>query len=168
MGMRKFLSAAERRIDQISEIFGVVAVVVLVCMMMLTVCDVCLRYFFNRPIMASAEVTEYMMVMVGFLGLAWCAVKGMHIKVQLIVGRFSERAQGIVDTINHIIVVGLCVIIAWRSFSESLVAREMGRASEITGTPHYPFYLIVVLGYILLLLIMIPLLVQAINKVAKR
>ena len=166
--MRKFLSTAENRISQISEIFGVVAVVVLVCMMMLTVCDVVLRYFFNRPIMASAEITEYMMVIVGFLGLAWCALKGMHIKVQLIVGRFSERAQGIVDTINLIVIIGLCILIAWRSFSESMVAEEMGRASDITDIPTYPFYYVIVFGYILLFFVMIPFLVRAINKAMKR
>jgi C4-dicarboxylate transporter DctQ subunit len=168
MGIRQFSSSSEKRINQISEIFGVVAVVVLVCMMMLTVCDVCLRYFFNRPIMASMEITEYMMVIVGFLGLAWCALKGMHIKVQLIVGRFSEKAQAIVDTINHVIILGLCVLIASQSLTEGFVAKEMGIASEITDTPHYPFYFIIVFGYILLFFVMIPLLVQAIKKAAKR
>jgi len=166
--MRKFFSTAEKRIVQISEIFGVVAVAVLVCMMMLTVCDVVLRYFFNSPLISSMEITEYMMVIVGFLGLAWCALKGMHIKVQLIVGRFSERSQAIVDTINHIIIIGLCVLIAWRSFVESLMAQEMGRASEITDIPTHPFYYVVFFGYILLFFVMIPFLVQAINKVAKR
>ena len=136
--------------------------------MMLTVCDVCLRYFFNRPIMASAELTEYMMVIVGFLGLAWCAVKGMHIKVQLIVGKFSEKTQGIIDVINSLIILGLCFVIASKSFTESMVAREMGRASEITDIQTYPFCLIIVFGYILLFLVMIPILVQAIIKAVKK
>lgn len=145
-----------------------VAVVVLACMMMLTVTDVVLRYFFNRPIMASMEITEYMMVIVGFLGLAWCAVKGMHIKVNLIVGRFSERAQAIVDTINHILIIGLCALIASQSLSEGFAAKEMGIASEITDIVRYPFYWIIVFGYVLLFFVMISLLVQAIKKAAKR
>ena len=165
--MRKFFSTAEKRIVQISEIFGVVAVAVLVCMMMLTVCDVVLRYFFNSPLISSMEITEYMMVIVGFLGLAWCALKGMHIKVQLIVGRFSERAQGIIDVINSLIILGLCALIASKSFTESMVAREMGRVSDITDIPHYPFYLIIVLGYILLFLAVITLLVRSATKAVK-
>ena len=168
MGIRKFFSVADKRVNQISEVFGVVAVVVLVCMMMLTVCDVCLRYFFNRPIMASAELTEYMMVIVGFLGLAWCAVKGMHIKVQLIVGKFSEKTQGIIDVINSVIILGLCVLIGSQSFSEGMVARVMGRGSDITDIPHYPFYMVVVFGYILLFFVMISILVQSITKASKR
>ncbi len=115
------------------------AVGVLVCMMMLTVTDVCLRYFFNRPIMASKEITEYMMVIVGFLGLAWCAVKGMHIKVNILVGTFSEKAQSVIDAVNHIIVIGLCALIASQSFKESLIVKELGRGSDITGIPNYPF-----------------------------
>ena len=145
-----------------------VAVFVLGCMMMLTVIDVFLRYFFNSPIMASKETTEYMMVIVGFLGLAWCAVKGMHIKVQLIVQRFPEKVQAIIDITNHIIVIGLCVLIAWQAFSESLVMKELGRGSDITGIPNFPFYLVVFIGYLLLLIVMVPMLIKTIKKVLNK
>jgi TRAP-type C4-dicarboxylate transport system permease small subunit len=168
MGLRKFFSAADTKVKQISEIFGVVGVVALTFMMLLTVCDVCLRYFFNRPIMASAEFTEYLMLVTGFLGMGWCAVKNTHIKVELIVGRFPDKAQGIVDTINAIIILGLSAFIALQSFSEGMTARAMGKASSITDIPHYPFYMIVVLGYILLFFAMLPILVQSIKKASKR
>lgn len=168
MQIRKALHSADNRIAQISEIFGVVAVSVLVCMMMLTVTDVFLRYFFNSPIMASKETTEYMMVVVGFLGLAWCALKGMHIKVNLIVGRFSEKAQAIIDIVNHIIVIGLCVIFASQAFTESLIVKELGRGSDITDIPNYPFYLVVFFGYLLLLIVMVPILIRSIKKVLNK
>ena len=168
MQIQKALHSADNRIAQISEIFGVVAVGVLVCMMMLTVTDVCLRYIFNRPIMASKEITEYMMVIVGFLGFAWCALKGMHIKVNLLVSRFSERTQAIIDTVNHIIVIGLCVLIASQAFSESLTIKELGRGSDITDIPNYPFYMVVFFGYFLLLIVMVPMLIKSINKVLKK
>ena len=168
MQIRKALHSADNRIAQISEIFGVVAVGVLVCMMMLTVTDVCLRYFFLRPIMASKEITEYMMIVVGFLGLAWCAFKGMHIKVNLVVDRFSERTQAIIDIINHIIVIGLCVVFASQAFTESLIIKELGRGSDITGIPNYPFYLVVFFGFFLLLIVMVPILIKSIKKVLKK
>ena len=145
-----------------------VAVFVLACMMMLTVTDVCLRYIFNRPIMASQEITEYLMVIVGFLGFAWCAFKGMHIKVNLVVGRFSQRTQAIIDTVNHVIIIGLSIFIALQAFSESFSARELGRGSDITGIPDFPFYLVVFFGYFLLLLVMIPLLINSIKKASTR
>ena len=167
MRLRNFFRSAERVINVTSEGFGVVAVVVLVCMMMLTVVDVCLRYFFNNPIMGSMEVTEYMMVIVGFLGLAWCALKGMHIKVELIVGRFSQRAQAVVNIINSLLVMGICGLIASRSLTEGFVAREMGRQSDITDIVHYPFYWIIVFGYALMFFVILTLLVQNVRKAVK-
>lgn len=145
-----------------------VAVVVLACMMMFTVTDVCLRYFFNNPIMGSNQTTEFMMVVVSFLGLAWCALKGMHIKVNLIVGRFSGKTQSIFDTINHIIVIGVCALIASQLWRETLVVRAAGRASDLTDIPYYPFYFIAGFGYFLLFFIVISLLVQSITKALKR
>ena len=137
------------------------------CMMMFTVTDVCLRYFFNNPITGSNQTTEFMMVIVGFLGLAWCALKGMHIKVQVIVSRFSERTQAIVDTVNHIIVIGICALLASQLFKQTLVVREKGMASDLTDIPYYPFYFIAGFGYFLLFLVMISLLVQSITRAWK-
>jgi TRAP-type C4-dicarboxylate transport system permease small subunit len=166
--MRNFFRSASRVIEVTSEVSGMVAVAVLVCMMMLTVSDVCLRYFFNNPIMASSEYTEYMMVIVGFLGLAWCAVKGMHIKVDLIVGRFPERSQAVINVINAILVIGVCALISSQSLSEGFIAKQMGRASDITDIPHHPFYWIIVFGYVLLFLVMLNILVQNVIKLVKK
>jgi C4-dicarboxylate transporter DctQ subunit len=168
MGLRNFFRSAARVIDTVSEISGVVAVVVLVCMMMLTVSDVCLRYFFNNPITASAEYTEYMMVIVGFLGIAWCAIKGMHIKVELIIGRFPERGQAIIDIINSVLVIGVCAIIGSQSLSEGFAVKQMGIASDITDIPHHPFYWIIVFGYVLLFFVMLNILVQNVLKLVKK
>ena len=134
------------------------------CMMMFTVTDVCLRYFFNNPIKASDETTEFLMVAVSFLGLAWCASKGMHIKVNLIVSRFPEKAQNIIDIVNYAIVIGLCGLIASQLWRQALVVMAKGRASDLTGIPYFPFYFIAGFGFFLLFLVAIPLLVKSINK----
>ena len=134
MGIRKFFSRAEKIINGVSETFGVLAVVVLVFMMLLTVMDVILRYFFNNPITASAEITEYMMVVVGFLGMAWCALKGGHIKVELIVGRWPQRGQAVINIINALLILGVCTLIASRSFAEGFMAGgQEGFERRFTG-----------------------------------
>ncbi|MFH1646717.1 MAG: TRAP transporter small permease [Chloroflexota bacterium] len=166
-GGRGFFRRAERVIDVASESFSVVAVIVLIFMMMMTVSDVVLRYFFNRPIMASAELTEYMMVIVGFLGIAWCATKGTHIKVELIVGKWSPKAQVIMNIINAVCVIAVCVLIASQSLNEGFVAKQMGRASEITDIAHYPFYWVVVFGYVLMFFVVLAILVHNVRKAVK-
>ena len=137
-------------------------------MMLLTVAEVFLRYVFNRPIIGCTEYIEYLMVFVGFLGLAWCASKGMHVKVELLVSRFSERAQGIVDTINALLVIAVCVILIWRSFVESIDARLIHWASTITDIPWYPFYYVIAFGFFLLFLVMITVLARSLTKWVKK
>lgn len=143
------------------------AVVGLACMMMFTVTDVCLRYFFNNPIKGSDETTEFMMVVVSFLGLAWCALKGMHIKVNVIVSRFPQKPQTIIDIVNYIIVIGVCALLTSQLWRETLVVQARGKISYLTGIPYSPFYFIAGFGFFLLLLIVISLLVQSI-KALKR
>ncbi|UCD29020.1 MAG: TRAP transporter small permease [Planctomycetota bacterium] len=168
MGLGKAPQLADRIIRQISRVMGMVAVIILVVMMLLTVAEVFLRYVFNRPILGCTEYIEYLMVFVGFLGLAWCASKGMHIKVELLVGRFSERAQEIFNTANALLVIAICVVIIWRSFVESNDARLIHWASTITNIPWYPFYYVIALGFILLLLVMITVLVKSLIKAVKK
>ena len=146
--MRALLSkagySAETIIRQISLVMGKVAVMFLVPMMMITVADVFLRSFFLYAIPASTEIIQYLMLFVGFLGMAWCATKNMHIKVELIVGRFSSRSQAIVNSINALAVIVVCVLIASQSFSESIRARQLNWVSEATNIPWYPFFYVVI------------------------
>ncbi|HJX12027.1 MAG TPA: TRAP transporter small permease [Dehalococcoidales bacterium] len=164
----KAAHSLETAIGMLSRAFGMVAVVILAAMMMLTVSDIFMRFFFNSPITASVEITESLMVGVAFLGFAWCAVNGAHIKVDLLVVRLPRRAQGIFDSFNSLALLGVCAVFAYQAFSESMVARRDRIESIVTGMPFYPFYLIVAFGFILMLLVMIILLVRSIAEASKR
>lgn len=137
--------------------------VLLVVMMMLTVADVFLRYLFDQPIKGSIELTEYLMVCVGTLGLAWCALQGAHIKVDLIVSKFSQRAQKYIDSFNYILLIGASGIIAWQTFMRAITVQRLGVASAMLEIPQYPFVLVVTVSYFLLFLTSIMLLIYAIS-----
>ena len=137
-------------------------------MMLLTVSDVSLRYFFNRPIIGVTELTELFMVCVGFLGLAWCATKGGHLKVGLVMSRFSARVQAIVNSITLLASLCLCVFITWRSFLESMTSLRLGSTSSLLEVPDYPFYFMLTLGFTMLCLAIATELIQNIAKELKR
>lgn len=162
------LQLVEKTVSRVIELSASLGVIILGAMMLLTVADVILRYFFNSPINGSAEYTRNMMVAVGFLGLAWSALKGGHIKVDLVVGKmFSQRGQAVIDSINHLVVLGLSILLGSQALSQSMVVRHLQLKSTITGIPVFPFYLIVTFGFIMLLLASIILLVHSISKVVK-
>ena len=163
MPIMKKASFITRMINTISRSLGLIAICILVMMMILTVLDVFLRRVFNSPIPFSLELVEFMMVLTGFLGLAWCAMSESHIRVDLIVSRMSARARGIIDSLCYLAGFGISVIIAWQSVTESLAIREMHTESPVLGIPKYPFYLVVAAGFAALALSMLILLARRIQ-----
>jgi len=155
-------------INALSRAMNIAASTVLAAMMLLTVSDVFLRYFLRRPILGTTELTENMMVCLTFFGLAWCAVQHSHLKVDLVMSRFSPRVQAIVDAITCF--AGLCMValIAWRSVLEAVMVQQLNIISSLLKIPAFPFYYVVAVGCALLCLVMVTQVIQSIKKAVQR
>jgi TRAP-type C4-dicarboxylate transport system permease small subunit len=156
--------SAEKAVYNLSRALGIIAIVILVAMMLFTVLNVVMRAFFNRPIPGDVELIEIAMVCTGFLGLAWCAIKEKHIRVDLLVQFFPKRGQAIVDIIGYLGALGACVIIAWQSINEGLANKGLETASASLEIPLYPFYWVTAAGYVLLCLALLVLIVRAVKR----
>lgn len=155
-------------INQACRAAGILALIFLLAMMVLVVLDVFLRYFFNNPILGSIELVEYFMVVAGFLGIAWCAVKGGHVKVDMLLSRLPPRAQAIIDSITLILTMTVVPLVSWQGFAQARHAQLVKSASDILEIPDYPFYLVVGISYALLFLVEVILLAELIAKAIKR
>jgi TRAP-type C4-dicarboxylate transport system permease small subunit len=148
----------------LSRIMNIFASAVLVAMMLLTVADVCLRYFLRQPILGATELTENMMVCMAFFALAWCAGQQGHLRVDLVVSRFSPRMQAVFDSITSMVGLIIVALIAWRSFLEGLAVRQLNIISSLLKIPAFPFYYVVAAGCALLCLVMVAQFIRDINK----
>jgi TRAP-type C4-dicarboxylate transport system permease small subunit len=160
--------SAENILNRIVTAAGMGSTVLLGIMMMLTVFDVVLRYVFDRPIPGGMELTEYLMVCVGTLGLAWCALQGAHIKVELIVSKFPPRLQKVMDSFNYILLIAVSGLIASQTFVRAGTVRELGVASAMLDVPQYPFVLVSSFSYLLLFLTAIVLMIHAISSLISK
>ena len=154
-------------INLVSRVAGYVATVVLIALMLLTVSDVFLRYVFANPITGTTELTEMMMVCL-LLALAWCAVEGRHIKVGIVMDRFSPRVQAIVDSITLLAGLGVYIILVWQGFLASLYAWDFDVKSSMLDVPTFPVYWLLVLSFAMLCIAMVTLLIQRIAELVKR
>jgi len=164
MGIIKIAQCARNRINGLSRFLGIIAIVILVAMMLFTVINVILRSFFNHPIPGDVELIEVAMVCTSFLGLAWCAIKERHIRVDLLVQFFPQKAQGIVELLGYIGALGASIIISWQSVNEGLANKEMNRLTASLGIPVYPFYFITAVGFGALSLALLVLIIRAARK----
>jgi len=62
---------------------GIIAAVLMFCLMLLTCADVVGRYFFNKPVTGGFELTEMLLAALIFAGVPLVTLRGDHITVDL-------------------------------------------------------------------------------------
>src|SRR4030042_1118998 len=101
MWLNKVIRSLNRIVNPLVRITSSVAADILRAMMFLAAMDVLLRYIFNRPISGGMEMTEYMMVILVSLGLAYCGFVKGHVSVEVLTSRFSPKVQAILNSITY-------------------------------------------------------------------
>jgi len=142
----------ESWVHPISKIVNRIASGVLFCMMLLTIADVFLRKVFSQSILGTVEVTEFMMVILLFFALAQTEVLNGHVRVDLIMSRFGERTQTLVDAITQLVCFLLFGLFTWSTLVYAAKMRASGEVSQDLWLPVYPFIYVVALGCALLAL----------------
>jgi len=152
MKIEQLYHSFESWVYPISKIVNRIASGVLFCMMLLTIADVFLRKVFSQSILGTVEVTEFMMVILLFFALAQTEVLNGHVRVDLIMSRFGERTQAMVDTITQLVCFLLFGLFTWSTLVYAAKMRASGEVSQDLWLPIYPFVYVVALGCALLAL----------------
>jgi TRAP-type C4-dicarboxylate transport system permease small subunit len=89
--------------------------------------DVCMRYFFNKPIPWMDEFSGYGLVFITFLGAAWVLRKDGHVRIDIISSLLSQRTRALIDVITSILfaiallpLIGYGAWVTWDSFQRGL------------------------------------------------
>jgi TRAP-type C4-dicarboxylate transport system permease small subunit len=138
--------ALNRAVALISRYINSAAAGILIAMMFLTAADVLLRYFFNRPISGSFEVTEYMMAIIISFGLAHCAIRKGHVSVDLVLSRFTRKGQAVVSSLMYLLSFGFFVLVTWQSFLYIGKIFKSHLTSAVLLIPTFPFVALLAIG----------------------
>jgi TRAP-type C4-dicarboxylate transport system permease small subunit len=73
--------------------------------------EICIREIFGKPTNWTNEVTSYLLVWVGLLGVVYAYDKGTHVSVDLLFRRFNERIRRFLNIITAFLILlfGLCL-----------------------------------------------------------
>jgi TRAP-type C4-dicarboxylate transport system permease small subunit len=138
-----------------ARIVNSIAAAFLFILMLLTCSDVILRYLFNKPIMGSFELTEFIMAIIVSFSLANCALQKGHIRVDLVVIMLPKRVQGIMNSIANLAFLVLFALITWRIVPRAMQMIEVNQVALILRIPVAPFVLIVAIGTAVLCLVLL-------------
>jgi len=143
---RGSLNFLQRASERIAHLLIRICMCSILAMMVLTVVDVCGRYFLNQPIRGAFELTEFMVVIAVASGLASTQLSKRHIAVEFVVARMSPRAQKVIDGFGYAICLGLYILISWQAVVGAQTQWRHGITSAAFGLVFWPFYLFLALG----------------------
>ena len=109
------MKALMKVLKWIVEVFNIISIAALVCMMLLVVVNVVMRYIFNNPIPGTYEMTNMLMIC-----LSPCIAVNIMSKqcvwVDVLTARFGRTGQMIIDIITLPTSVVMIGLIAWQSY----------------------------------------------------
>ena len=136
-------SAIDRPISVFVRIIAGIGAVALAGLMLFTFWDVLMRYVFNRPTIGGFELSEYATAVIVAASIAYTTLKKGHIGVDLVIQRFSERKQGIINTVTWFLGLILFVFLTWQSILYAMELNATFQASPSLQIPTSPFVLMV-------------------------
>ncbi|MEM0488192.1 MAG: TRAP transporter small permease [Candidatus Bathyarchaeia archaeon] len=120
-------------------------------MLMLTVCDVFLRYFFARPIVGGTEITEMLMLCFG-LGWAYCTIQDIHVRADFFVARMPTTVRRVLSVANYVMGAFMAGLLSIRMLQEIKWAFVEDQRTVVLGWPVFPSWLILWLSMFFLAL----------------
>ena len=91
-----------------------------------------------------------------------------NIQVELLVSRFSEKSQAVIECINHLIGTLLYWTIAFCCFKGGIMVWKMGAVSDTLSLPLLPFYVIIGIGCLLLGVVLLTDFLKSVREVLNK
>jgi len=125
---------------------------VLLVMTVIVFYDVVMRYIFNSPTIWALEMSEYMLVFLGFIGAAEMQRQKANIKMDYLYVKFSPGMRRYIDVFSSLLMIIFSFLLLRASLKLTLTAYKYGSASNsLLETPLCIPYSIVAIGMFLLL-----------------
>jgi TRAP-type C4-dicarboxylate transport system permease small subunit len=147
VSLDRFVRGIEKVAHPASRLLNYGGVGFLFVLMLLVVAHVIGRYFFSLPVLGSVELVEFLMVLVVFLGLAECAIHRGNVSVDLLVDLMPRKAQVTVDAFTCLLSIVIVSLLTWQSAVQVKLLWQSGHVSGVLHISHYPFAVVMVLGW---------------------
>jgi TRAP-type mannitol/chloroaromatic compound transport system permease small subunit len=159
----RFLLSVSRRIDALSERIGRLIYWLILAAVLVSAGNAVVRYAFNRSSNAWLEIQWYLFSAVFLFCAGYALLHNQHVRIDVIAGRLSKRAQAWIDVLGTVLfLLPMAITIMWLSWP---VFTDAYRSHEIStnagGLTVWPARLMVPVGFFLLVL-------QGLSELIKR
>ena len=125
---------------------------ILIAFSMLSVnIEILYRFFTGQAQLWVIEVSEYILLMMTFLGAAWVLKKDGHVRIDVLINRLEPRTQTILNIVTSVVGAIFCLIIVWYGTDVTWENFQKGTTFyKAVGFPKAPIMAAIPIGSFLL------------------
>jgi TRAP-type C4-dicarboxylate transport system permease small subunit len=116
----KFFKGLSRAVHAVSYGSGVICFVIVIYMILSTLIDVSMRYFFNRPIPGVIESNGILLPVFVFMGLAMTQIMGGHLRVTFLLDYLSPKTRAGLEAVSLFVCVVFIAVLGYETLQEAL------------------------------------------------
>jgi len=128
----------EKAVNCLSRWLEKIAQGAMVLMTLLVCANIILRLF-GQPIVGTYEFVMLLGVVLS-LGLAHCAVMKGHVFIGVVLERFSQRTQAIINSITNVLAIGIFALAAKQC---TIHATDTWHSGTVSPTMYLPAYILI-------------------------
>lgn len=132
-----------QRIEEIILGFAIIAIAAL------TIVNVFARAIFNFSLASTEELSQFLIILVTFVGLSYAASKGRHIRMTALYDQMGQRTRKVIMMFIAASTSCLAFFLAYHAIQYVLIVRTLGSVSPVLQVPLYLVYMITPAGLIL-------------------
>lgn len=150
-------------IDAVNERIGRLAIWLILVVVLISAGNAVSRFALNLSSNAMLEIQWYLFSAIFLFCAAYVLKRNEHIRIDVIAGRLSERAQNWIDVFGIVVfLLPMALMIGWLSWPVFMNAWNSGEMSPNPGgLVRWPVRLMMPIGFALLIL-------QAVSELIKR
>ena len=150
--MKQLLNGLDRLLTLLTRAAALLAGLFILATAFIIVYEVVMRGLFHAPTEWVLEVSTYLIIMAGFLGLAITFRENAHVRVDLLAGRLSGRARRLLALVTNFLAILLFLVFLTESTDLMTATYAYGKLSpSILRFPLFIPQLSLVVGSALLL-----------------
>ncbi len=124
-------------IESFGNSLAVIAGIGLTFMMMITVCDVILRYL-GKPIPGTYELVAFSGVVVIGFAIAYTSLQKAHVYVDFLIERMPKKSRNALLVFTRLISIGFFAMLGVCLIGDGLSLYQTGEVSPTLKLPFYP------------------------------
>lgn len=146
-----WLSWCDQTLLKLESKLNLSAGIIVLFIVLFSVINIVGRGMFNQPFNAYFDLMGQSVPLIAFLGLSYCQRSGGHIRMDLAIGRLKGRALWLVEAITSLLTFLVVVALAYGAWLHAQRSINLGDSTEDIGLIIWPFKLILVVMFIVLL-----------------